>query len=150
MRQCYPVDFAGAPPAIWPSKCRETFVAREQRNLGPMAIGISSTMLLAFLIGVLTLTPITVGGPAGSDKAYHALAFASLAFPLSLVRPKLALWVIVGVILYGGAIELIQPFFGRDAEWRDLMADGIGAVMGAAAGYFLSKRIVPKTVRRNR
>ena len=150
MRQCYPVDFAGALPAFWPSKCRETFVAREQRNLGPMAIGISSTMLLALLIGVLTLTPITVGGPAGFDKTYHALAFASLAFPLTLVRPKLVLWVIVGVILYGGAIELIQPFFGRDAGWRDFMADGIGAVMGAAAGYFLSKRIVPKTVRRNR
>jgi VanZ family protein len=125
-------------------------VARGQLNFVPMAIGILITVLLALLIGVLTLAPVTPGGPAGSDKAYHALAFASLAFPLSLVRPKLTLWVMAGVIAYGGVIELIQPFFGRDAEWSDLMADAIGAVMGAAAGYFLSTRIVPQANRRSR
>ena len=125
-------------------------MVREQRNLGPMAIGIFATMLLALVIGVLTLTPMAPGGPAGSDKVYHALAFASLAFPLSLVRPKLTLWVIAGVIVYGGVIEMIQPFFGRDAQWPDLLADGIGASMGAAAGYFLSTRILPQSNRRSR
>lgn len=96
-----------------------------------MAIGSAVTIVLAVVIAVLTLAPMPSGGPAGADKIYHVLAFASLAFPLPLVRPRLALWVILGVIAYGGIIETIQPFFGRQAEWADIVADGIGAILGA-------------------
>jgi VanZ family protein len=55
--------------------------------------------------------------------------------------------VVVGVISYGGTIELIQPFFGRQAEWADLVADGVGAVLGGAAGYALSGRVVVRPKR---
>ena len=96
-----------------------------------MAIGSAMTIVLAVIIAVLTLAPVPAGGPAGSDKIYHILAFACLAFPLPLVRPRLAIWVVLGVISYGGLIEMIQPFFGRQAEWADLIADGIGAILGA-------------------
>lgn len=96
-----------------------------------MTIGGAVTIVLAAIIAVLTLAPMPSGGPSGSDKAYHVLAFASLAFPLPLVRPRWTVWVILGVIAYGGAIEVIQPFFGRQAEWADLLADGIGAILGA-------------------
>ena len=96
-----------------------------------MAIGSAMTIVLAVIIAVLTLAPMPAGGPAGSDKIYHILAFACLAFPLPLVRPRLAIWVVLGVISYGGLIEMIQPFFGRQDEWADLIADGIGAILGA-------------------
>ncbi len=91
------------------------------------------TFLLALVIAVLTLMPMPAGGSGvpGSDKLHHFLAFACLAFPLPLLRPRLTIWVILAVILYGGAIELIQPFFGRQAEWADLLADALGAVVGA-------------------
>lgn len=112
-----------------------------QRKLRRIAIGSAVTIVLAVIIAVLTLAPMPAGAPAGSDKLYHALAFACLAFPLPLVRPRLAIWVVLGVIAYGGAIEMIQPFFGRQAEWADLVADGIGAVVGATAGYLLSGRV---------
>ena len=102
-----------------------------QKKLRRIAIGSAVTIVLALIIAVLTLAPIPSGGPSGSDKLYHILAFACLAFPLPLVRPRLTIWVVVGVIAYGGAIELIQPFFGRQAEWADLVADGIGAILGA-------------------
>ena len=58
------------------------------------------------------------------------------------MRPRLAVWVILGVIAYGGIIEVIQPFFGRQAEWADLVADGIGAVVGAVTGSALSRYIL--------
>lgn len=107
-------------------------MARGQIKLRRMAVGSAVTIVLAVIIAVLTLAPMPSGGPAGSDKLYHVLAFACLAFPLPLVRPRLALWVILGVIAYGGVIEVIQPFFGRQAEWADLIADGIGAILGAS------------------
>jgi hypothetical protein len=95
------------------------------------------TIVLAVIIAVLTLAPMPAGGPAGSDKICHILAFACLAFPLPLVRPRLAIWVVLGVISYGGLIEMIQPFFGRQAEWADLIADGIGAILGATVAHQL-------------
>ena len=116
-----------------------------QKKLRRIAIGSAVTIVLAVIIAVLTLAPMPAGGPAGSDKLYHVLAFACLAFPLPLVRPRLAIWVVLGVIAYGGAIEVIQPFFGRQAEWADLVADGIGAVVGATAGYLLSGRVLARS-----
>lgn len=116
-------------------------MAQGQTKLRRMAIGGAATLVLAVVIAVLTLAPMPAGGPAGSDKIYHILAFACLAFPLPLVRPRLTLWVILGVIAYGGIIEMIQPFFGRQAEWADLVADGIGAILGAIVARQLGLRL---------
>ncbi|SFK76980.1 VanZ like family protein [Shimia haliotis] len=117
-------------------------MAQGYKKLRRMAIGSAATMVLAAIIAVLTLAPMPSGGPAGSDKLYHVLAFACLAFPLPLVRPRWTVWVILGVIAYGGVIEVIQPFFGRQAEWVDLVADAIGAVVGAVTGTALSRYIL--------
>lgn len=115
----------------------ERCVAHGQKMLRRMTIGGAVTAVLAVVIAVLTLAPMPSGGPEGSDKLYHVLAFACLAFPLPLVRPRWTVWVILGVIAYGGAIEVIQPFFGRQAEWADLVADGVGAILGAIVAYQL-------------
>lgn len=112
-------------------------MAQGQKKLRRMAIGSAVTLVLAVIIAVLTLAPMPSGGPAGSDKLYHVLAFACLAFPLPLVRPRWTVWVILGVIAYGGVIEMIQPFFGRQAEWADLVADGVGAILGAIVARHL-------------
>lgn len=106
-----------------------------------MAIGTAATLVLSLIIAVLTLAPLNTDGPHGTDKLYHVLAFASLAFPLPLVRPRLTLWVVLGVVAYGGLIEAVQPLFGRHAEWADVVADSVGAVIGAGAGYLLSRRV---------
>ncbi|MFC3088381.1 VanZ family protein [Tabrizicola soli] len=122
---------------------KERCVAQGQKNLKQVAVGSAVTLALGMIIAVLTLAPMPAVSPVGSDKVYHILAFAGLAFPLPLVRPRLTIWVVLGVIAYGGAIEMVQPFFGRQAEWADLLADGIGAVVGAVAGYALSRQMVP-------
>ena len=102
----------------------------------PISASLVPTLVLAGLIGVLTLTPIQNPLP-GTDKSHHLVAFAALALPLSFSRPRLAPWVVVAAALYGGAIELIQPLVGRSGEVFDFMADAMGALIGGAAGVGL-------------
>lgn len=103
----------------------------------PLAAPLAATLALAALIGFLTLTPIQNPGVPGSDKSHHLIGFAALALPLSFSRPRLAPWVVLAAIAYGGAIEIIQPYVGRSGEVLDLAADAIGAVLGGAAGVGL-------------
>ncbi len=100
---------------------------------------LSLTVFVAITIAILTLSPIEQFGPAGSDKIFHALAFAALAFPLSVVRPRYALWVVFGVFAYGGMIQLIQPHVGRTADVWDLLADLGGAAIGGTLGMGVGK-----------
>lgn len=111
-------------------------------------------LLLALLIVVsyLALTPVPPRElDTGWDKLNHFLAFASLAFASfwSLAsRPRLrGLWVLLGLLAYGGAIELIQLHVpGRDGDWADLLADAIGISLGLlAAGAALW--LLPKPAR---
>mgnify|MGYP003705855105 FL=1 len=89
--------------------------------------------ILILIITFLSLLPWQALGLlsiSGMDKIYHVAAFSCLAFPLPLVRPRLIKWVLLGVIVFGGFIELIQQFFGREASLLDFIANGIGAIIG--------------------
>jgi len=86
--------------------------------------------------GELTPNPPQMGGLFGWDKAEHFIAYFGLASMASLVigfRRRLA-WAILGVILLGGALEVVQYFAGRDAELMDFVANTLGALAGALAG----------------
>ncbi|NDR55165.1 VanZ family protein [Aliiruegeria sabulilitoris] len=104
-----------------------------------LGIGIAATMVFALVLAVMTLSNVSVKSAPGTDKIYHVLAFAVLAFPLPFVRPKLTAMVVVVAIAYGGAIEIIQPFFGRQAELADLLADAVGTFIGATSGFLASR-----------
>lgn len=112
-----------------------------RRGFWLLCIGMGATLLTALAIIVLMLAPVIIEAMGSSDKFYHMIAFACLAFPLPLIRPGLTLWVIVAATAYGGLIELIQPYFGRASELGDLVADGTGAVIGASSGYLLAHYI---------
>ena len=67
------------------------------------------------------------------DKAKHFIVFYVLSILASLALPQSRLHRIGVVILaFGGAIEILQAFVGRDASWFDLFADacGISAAFG--------------------
>jgi VanZ family protein len=112
-------------------------MSMQRTHDSPIAASLAATLALAALIGFLTLTPIQNPGVPGTDKSHHLIGFAALALPLSFSRPRLAPWVVLAAIGYGGAIEVIQPFVGRSGEVLDLMADAVGAVIGGAAGVGL-------------
>ena len=98
-------------------------------------LGMSATVTLAVVIAILTLAPMPASGLPGSDKVYHVLAFAALAFPMSVLAPRSVVWIFLGAIAYGGMIEVVQPLTGRSADWADLLADAFGAALGAGFGF---------------
>ena len=66
------------------------------------------------------------------DKSEHFTAYFGLALLASLawgLRRSIIL-VLLGVILLGGALEILQSLTGRDAEWLDELANSLGAVTG--------------------
>ena len=57
----------------------------------------------------------------------------------ALVGWKLWLYAIVGPIVMGGVIELLQRYCTttRSGEWPDFVADAVGVVLGAGVGLLL-------------
>ncbi len=51
-----------------------------------------------------------------------------------LISARTLFTVIPAAILFGGAIELIQPYVGREGEWADFVADVIGIGCGVVLG----------------
>ena len=103
------------------------------------------TSLVAGLVllaaGLVTaLSPgLPIGGGMFSDKFLHAAAF--LFFMLwfgGVFEPRFAPLLVVGLSLYGLLIELLQSLTPtRQAEFRDLVADVAGVLLGwilSAAG----------------
>ncbi|MDB5736038.1 MAG: hypothetical protein JWP16_877 [Alphaproteobacteria bacterium] len=70
----------------------------------------------------------------GWDKAEHFTAYFGLALLASLAwgLRRSVLLVLLGVIALGGALEILQSFTGRDAEWLDEFANSLGAMAGTA------------------
>ncbi len=96
------------------------------------------TLILFASIGILSLTPLEQLPPApGSDKLHHLIAYAALAFPVSLRRPHYWWLILLGFLLYSGLIELIQPFVNRYGEWLDMLANSAGVLIGLLLAQLL-------------
>ena len=107
----------------------------EKQKLIPIVIGGTVTIILFVVITLLSFAPIQLSGsfgPISVDKAYHFVAYFCLVFTLPLLRPSLTIWVALGVMVYSGLIELVQYLFGREPSWGDFIANGFGAIVGAA------------------
>ncbi len=90
------------------------------------------TALLLLAITLLSLMPINGNAPAipGSDKLHHLGAYALLMLPMGLRHNRHWWWFAIAFIAYSGAIELLQPFVERRAEWLDLLANSCGICLG--------------------
>ena len=107
----------------------------------------AARLMLALLLGVVSVLAWRPNPgellSSGTDKLAHLLAFgalgacAALGFGLSRWRR-----IGVGLMAYGALIEWVQAFIpGRSAEWLDLGADGIGALLGVLLVAWVSNRI---------
>ena len=105
--------------------------------------GLAVGLLVALVIAAMTLSPLPQDVQIfnGIDKVYHFIAFAGLIFPLILTDSRRWTWAVPLSVLFGGAIELIQPTVGRSAEWLDFGADITGVLAGAALAEILHDRI---------
>ena len=113
-------------------------------DLRARKIDFYATIIIAFAIGLATLTPVEkLPTVSGSDKVYHLISFAILTLPIAIIRPR-AIWIILSLsIAFGGAIELLQPLVNRNCEMADFLADTVGAILGVLATRALRARRRP-------
>ena len=113
-------------------------------DLRARKIDFYATIIIAFAIGLATLTPVEkLPQVSGSDKVYHLISFAILTLPIAIIRPR-AIWIILSLsIAYGGAIELLQPLVNRNCEMADFLADTVGAILGVLVTRALRARPGP-------
>ena len=93
--------------------------------------------LLALLAAVFAFTPGDSAPTLGiSDKVDHLMAFGSMAWAGTLAfRPgrRESLRLALALLGYGVFIELVQTQIpGRSCEFGDVVADGLGIVVGLA------------------
>jgi VanZ family protein len=83
------------------------------------------------------LKPSTHGPDVIWDKLLHFTAYFGLAgiATVALGRQKASLWAAFALAVFGGILEIVQSFVGRDAEWGDEIANVLGAGVGLAAAW---------------
>ncbi len=96
-------------------------------------------LLLVLIVSWLAFTPHPPPGvDLGWDKANHASAFATLMGVAAWAWPRRLRCLPAALLAYGGFIELVQSFIpGRDGEWLDLLADGVGIALGLLLAILL-------------
>lgn len=120
--------------------------------------GIAGTPLVSALIIIFSFLPASTLVSTGwfgllRDKGAHALAYAALGFFLYcaiVTKESRPTWshafsangwrmlLVLGVsVLLGSAIEIIQPYYGRSFEVLDIVADGVGSILGMVFGFLL-------------
>ena len=100
---------------------------------------IKLSLFILLAITILSLHPLeNLPEAPGSDKTHHLIAYAALAFPTALRKPKR--WPIIIIFaLYSGLIELIQPYANRYGEWMDFLANISGLLVGIMLGFSINK-----------
>ncbi len=89
-----------------------------------MCFGIALALVLA-----VSLWPMPEPPPinTGWDKTDHVAAFVVLGLLGLPSWPHDRVRVLVGLLVYGGLIEVLQGFtVYRQADWRDWVADAVG------------------------
>lgn len=112
------------------------FVTNSQELL--TRLGFLVVWVVAMLWLSLTPSPPQVPGALGWDKLQHALAYGLLTilvarFLVYFSRADKKVWwqAVLIAVLYGGLLEVLQLMArtGRTAEWWDLAADVVGALI---------------------
>lgn len=94
------------------------------------------TLIALMAASVLSLVPIAVDlpQPVASDKLHHFVAYALIALPVALARPRWWFLLVVAIALWSIVIELVQPFVGRERAAGDVAANAGGLVFAIALG----------------
>lgn len=108
------------------------------------------SVVVAFVLGSVKMPQVPEADFQWSDKVGHLFAFGfvqlthvrALEF---LCAPKKTFsqvgWAVGSATLVGALLEVWQGFLPhRSAEWGDLLADGVGAVLAGALYWALFRR----------
>ncbi len=106
------------------------------KNLSRLALFLFWPALALVAWGELTPHPPPVFAHVW-DKALHFTAYFGLAglAAVMLRSWRAAAWAVLGLIVLGGMLEILQGFTGRDPDVLDEVANTLGAISGALAGW---------------
>lgn len=110
-------------------------------RLRRVALVVSVTLLV--VVTILLLMPVPEGEgrlPRHVDKLVHFAVFFIVAFPAYVARMRFWPVILIGLVLYGGAVELIQPHFGRSAEFADFIANSLGVIAALPCAVWFRMR----------
>lgn len=117
---------------------------RLSRRLKQLAA--AATVTCALVVSYVALSPQALQASIGAnDKTLHVFAFIVLVLPCATFLARSLVWVLPLIVMFGAAIEFLQPGFGRHASWSDFYADLVGIAVGVVLGLtlrFLIKRFV--------
>jgi len=89
------------------------------------------SVCLAVVLALSLMPQPTPVPPTVWDKTDHAMAFAVLAMLGCWSYPERKPAVLLGLLAYGGLIELLQGLAGyRIADMVDVLADAVGVLFG--------------------
>jgi VanZ family protein len=74
-----------------------------------------------------------------NDKLLHFAAYLVLGAMAAgaVTQRRQTAWAVLGLILVGAAIEVLQGYVGRDTSLLDGIANGAGAIAGAVFARFV-------------
>ncbi len=80
------------------------------------------------------------------DKSLHFVAYFGLSgmVCLALKDWRRVLVAAVTLILFAGALEILQGYFGRDRDIYDELANTLGVIAGSVVGYAIIWLLTPK------
>ena len=98
----------------------------------------TATLVMALTILYFALSPQAMQAGIGiNDKILHFIAFTVLILPCAIFLARSLIWILPLTLFFGGAIEILQPGFERDASWADFRADALGIFAGVVLGLTL-------------
>ena len=102
-----------------------------------------ATILLLMVITFLSLYPLPkLPEFQGTDKTYHLVAYFLLTLPSGLKKPNKWVLFIFLFIIFGGFIEIIQPYVNRYGEWLDFFSNSMGVLSGFFTGVALKNKFL--------
>lgn len=77
------------------------------------------------------------------DKLDHSVAYAAVALPVAVARPRRWWLVVTALLVWSAGIEVVQPAFGRYREALDLAANGVGFLLAIVVSE-AARRMLPR------
>lgn len=140
-----PAGGAPSPFGTEPPSAGERIPAARRRRFGWLGV-----VLAVYWLGIFAATHLPQAALPQTnlgDKTEHFIAYGLLAFLMTawlrLTRSRrrgVGLLVLAVCIAYAAADELTQPIVNRFADFRDFLADAVGAGLGVLVGMFTFRR----------
>ncbi|RKZ40125.1 MAG: VanZ family protein [Gammaproteobacteria bacterium] len=102
-------------------------------GLKKLWVGIGWLLVIAVIVlSLIPSPPLMMQTIDYGDKIGHLIAYFVLMgwFALVYHMPRQRFWYMIGFLLLGGVLEILQGLSGiRHADWMDIVANSIGVLL---------------------